>query len=59
MLSANHVHNCSASVCKNASIQPFKYLCKYFDIKVNEDTLSNFENVLNNFDAAEQGKVLL
>jgi HNH endonuclease len=52
-------HNCSASVCKNASDQPFKYLCKYFDIEVSEDTLSNFENVLNNFSAAEQGKILL
>lgn len=52
-------HNCSASVCKNASNQPFKYLCKYFDIKNNEETLSTFEEVLNNFAAAEQGKILL
>ena len=56
----NHrTHNCSASVCKNASDQPFKYLCKYFDVKVNEKTLSNLEQVLNNFSAAEQGKILL
>jgi hypothetical protein len=55
----NRIHNCTATVCKNASDQPFKYLCKYFDIKVNEDTLSNFENVLNDFSAAEQGKELL
>ncbi len=52
-------HNCSSTVCKNASDQPFKYLCKYFDIKINEDTLSSFESVLNDFSAAEQGKVLL
>jgi hypothetical protein len=52
-------HNCSATVCKNASSQPFKYLCKYFDIKINEETLSTFEEVLNNFSAAEQGKILL
>lgn len=58
-IKSNHVHNCSASVCKNASDQPFKYLCKYFDIKISEETLSNFEIVLNNFAAAEQGKVLL
>jgi len=56
---SNRVHNCSASVCKNANNQPFKYLCKYFDIKVNEETLSRFEHVLNNFAAAEQGKYLL
>lgn len=56
---SNRTHNCSASVCKNASNQPFKYLCKYFNIKVNEETLSKFETVLNNFSAAEQGKILL
>lgn len=55
----NRIHNCAASVCKNASSQPFKYLCKYFNIKTNEETLSTFEEVLNNFSAAEQGKVLL
>ena len=54
-----HVHNCSASVCKKASEQPFKYLCKYFGIKPNEDTLSNYESMLNDFAAAEQGKKLL
>lgn len=55
----NNVHNCTATVCKNASAQPFKYLCKYFSIKTDEETLSNFENVLNDFAAAEQGKKLL
>lgn len=55
----NRTYNCSASVCKNANNQPFKYLCKYFDIKSNEETLTVFEEVLNNFAAAEQGKVLL
>jgi len=55
----NNVHNCSSTVCKNAHAQPFKYLCKYFNIKPNEETLSNFENVLNDFAAAEQGKNLL
>lgn len=58
-IKSNQIHNCSAIVCKNANDQPFKYLCKYFDIKVNEDTLSNIESVLNDFAAAEQGKILL
>ncbi len=58
-LKNNHVHNCTSTVCKNASAQPFKYLCKYFNIKTDEETLSNFENVLNDFAAAEQGKKLL
>lgn len=58
-LKNNQVHNCTSTVCKNASAQPFKYLCKYFNIKTDEETLSNFENVLNDFSAAEQGKKLL
>lgn len=53
------VHNCSATVAKNAHNQPFKYLCKYFDIPVNEQTLEMIERALNNFAAAEQGKNLL
>jgi len=58
-LTNNQVHNCSSTVCKNASTQPFKYLCKYFNIKTDEETLSSFENMLNDFAAAEQGKELL
>lgn len=52
-------HNCSAAVLKNASDQPFKYLCKYFNIPANAETLSIAEALLNNFSAAEQGKHLL
>lgn len=55
----NNVYDCSLTVCKGAQTQPFKYICKYFDIKISEETLSNFENVLNDFSAAEQGKNLL
>lgn len=53
------VHNCSASVCKAANDQPFKYLCKYFDIDVSEETLTHLESALNNYLAAYQGKILL
>lgn len=53
------VYDCSATVCKNASSQPFKYLCKYFNIKVSPQNLSMFESLLNNFEAADQGKKLL
>jgi hypothetical protein len=55
----NKTHSCSASVLKNANSHPIKYLCKYFDIKITEESLEKFENVLNNFAAAEQGKILL
>ena len=54
-----NAYNCSLTVCNGAKQQPFKYVCKYFNIKTDEDTLSNFENVLNDFSAAEQGKLLL
>lgn len=54
-----NIYNCSRNVCDNARKQPFKYICKYFDIDATEQTLSQFENVLNNFEAVEQGKILL
>ena len=53
---APNIHSCSRSVCDNARKQPFKYICKYFGITANESTLEMFEEVLNNFEAAEQGK---
>lgn len=56
---SNNVYNCSRTVCSNAKSQPFKYICKYFNIKADEETLEKFEKVLNDFSAAEQGKNLL
>jgi len=56
---STNVYNCSRTVCSNARQQPFKYICKYFNIEVNEETLSNFESVLNDFSAVEEGKILL
>ena len=53
------IYDCSSTVCKNAERQPFKYLCKYFNIKPNEESLESFENILNSFSAAEEGKQLL
>lgn len=53
------VYNCSRSVCDNARMHPFKYLCKYFDIKPTEENLETFENLLNNYEAAEDGKKFL
>lgn len=54
-----NIYDCSLTVCKNAQQQPFKYVCKYFNIEPNEQTLNNFEKVFNDFSAAEQGKDLL
>lgn len=53
------VYNCSQTVCSNAKAQPFKYLCKYFNISINENTLSYYEDMLNSYLAAEQGRQLL
>lgn len=51
--------NCSATVAKNAHNQPFKYLCKYFNISADEESLEKVEYALNNFAAAQQGRELL
>lgn len=50
------VYNCSLSVCRNAQKQPFNYICKYFNIDKDEDSLEHFEELLNNFSAVEDGK---
>lgn len=55
----HHVYNCSLSVCKSAQLQPFKYFCKYFNVPTNLETLSVFEELLNNFSAVEEGKKIL
>lgn len=52
------IYDCSRTVCDNARKQPFKYICKYFNIKEDEASLEQFEEILNNFAAAEEGKEL-
>lgn len=52
------VYDCSRTVCDGARKQPFKYLCKYFNISSTEDSLEQFETILNNFASAEEGKIL-
>lgn len=59
VIQSNKTYHCSASICKNANDQPIKYLCKYFDIENNEESLSKFEKVLNDFTSVEQGKDLI
>lgn len=53
---ASNIHQCSRTVCSNAQKKPFEYICKYFGITATEETLSKFEAILNNFEAAEEGK---
>lgn len=57
---ANNIHQASLSVVRRASEEPFKYLCKYFDLKPNEEnlellqefgeTVSRFVNAKQNLD---------
>ena len=54
-----YIINCSSTVCRNAENQPFRYLCKYFNIKPNEETLKNAEELFNIFSSVEEGKNLL
>lgn len=56
---APYIYDCSRTVCDNARKQPFKYICKYFGIKADEETLGKFETMLNNFSAVEDGKEAL
>lgn len=56
---APYIYDCSRTVCDNARREPFKYICKYFGIKADEETLERFEAAFNDFSAAEDGKVSL
>ena len=42
---SKYVHNASLQVVRNAELEPFKYLCKYFDFKPNEDNLQHIQNL--------------
>ena len=55
----NNVYNCSLQVCRNAQNKPFDYVCKYFNINADEQTITVFENMLNNYLAMEQAMLIL
>ena len=46
---------CSLSVLKNARENPYKYICKYFDIPVSDATLSKLEAVSQAIESINQG----
>ena len=54
-----NVHECSLSLLKGAREQPFKYICKYFNISIDENTLNQYEDMLNDYSAIEQGTSIL
>ena len=55
-VAAPEIYDCSRSVCDNSRKDPMKYVCKYFGFKADAETLDKFENILNDFSAAEDGK---
>ena len=55
----DYIFDCSLTIAKNSKNQPYKYLCKYFNIDISESTLTDFEKILGNFLSVEQGKKLL
>ncbi len=42
---ASNVHNCSLQVVRNASVEPLKYVMKYFNIKADETHLAEVEKL--------------
>lgn len=51
--STQNVYSTSLSVVKKASEEPIKYLCKYFNIKANEDDLNQLEEIGTNISRME------
>lgn len=51
---APHVHNASLQVVRNASVDPIKYLMKYFEIKANQETLADVQRVAEDISRLEE-----
>ena len=49
---------CSRNIVVNAARDPIKYFCKYFTANDN-DTLEKAEEMLNNYEAVETGRMML
>ncbi len=51
---APHVHNASLQVVRNASVEPIKYLMKYFSIKCDLQTLADVQRVAQDVSRLEE-----
>lgn len=51
---APHTHNASLQVVRNASMDPIKYLMKYFEIKANQETLADVQRVAEDISRLEE-----
>lgn len=56
---SDYIYYCSLTISRNAENRPFTYLCKYFNIPINEESLEKFEYIFNQFASAEEGKTIL
>lgn len=50
---AGNVYSTSLQVVRKASEEPIKYLCKYFDIKPNQENLDQLQEIGNNISRME------
>jgi hypothetical protein len=50
---ASHVHNASLQIVRNASMEPIKYLMKYFGIKADRETLADVQRVAESISQLE------
>ena len=51
---SEHVHNASLQVVRNASMEPIKYLMKYFGIKATKETLADVQRVAQDISRLEE-----
>jgi hypothetical protein len=51
---APHVHNASLQVVRNASMDPVKYLMKYFSVKADQETLADVQRVAEDISRLEE-----
>lgn len=57
--SHSQIYHCSRLVVSNAQVDGFKYLCKYFNIKTDEEHRSLANDMLNNFISYVESRNLL
>ena len=57
----NHsqIYHCSRSIVSNAQLDGFKYLCKYFNINIDEEHRNLANDMLNNFITYEESRKIL
>lgn len=51
---APHVHNASLQVVRNASMDPIKYLMRYFSIRADQETLADVQRVSEDISRLEE-----